>query len=277
MIKDRLKKAREDKFNKKNCIVAFLDILGFENHVQKYLNPEYPQDKDVLENIKFALEDAMKNIKEDEKKLLKYKMFSDCTSLTIPASEATMLCLLINLIKGYTFNLIRRNIYIRGGVSSGFHYEDENMIFSEALIKAHYLEKKADFPRTILDEDLVHRFKRMWINQKDTILEYGIEKRLITDEEGITFINPFNLMQSMDKDNLEHFEYLKGLNDIELKIELRRVDNEFNEWVLRNVRELIRRYKDDPDVLRKYLWLEQLLNWNIDPRKSKIKFEYLLK
>jgi len=270
----------DNEFAKRDCIVAFLDILGFKELVQHSVHSKDPVDTEIIiGTIQSALKDALKNIETGENKelkLIKYKVFSDCTCLSTPtfqdkANEATNLCTFITMIKGYTFNLIRRNIYLRGGISTGYHYEDDYMIFSDGLIKAHHLEKKeALYPRTILDEDLVQRFKRLWIDQKDTILDFSIQSRLITDENGITFINPFNLMQSMDK------QTLKDTNAPRSKKGLRKIDNKFNREILKDVEEKIIKYKDH-ESLPKYEWLKEFIHWNIKPISSKCKFEYLLK
>ena len=59
-------------------------------------------------------------------------------------------------LKNYFYHFIKYDLYLRGGVSIGFHYEDDNIIFSDGLIKAYYLEsKKSIYPRIILDEDLI--------------------------------------------------------------------------------------------------------------------------
>jgi hypothetical protein len=260
-------------------IVAFLDILGFEEHVKRYVNGE---DKKIIEKLKSALTNALKNTDDFERIGGKYKIFSDCTSLSIPdylgtKNEATMLCSFMTLIKGYTFKLINEEIYLRGGISVGFHHEDEMMIFSEGLIKAYHLEnEEAVYPRTILDEELVQRFEWLWINQKDTILTFGIEKLLITDELGITFVNHFNLMQSMGKATLEDMRKQFN-NEDDFKAYLQDKDNEFNTKILGNVEDKIDEYEGNKRVLRKYLWLKELLKWNMDPKSSRIRFEYLLK
>ncbi|WP_424353790.1 hypothetical protein [Methanobacterium sp. MBAC-LM] len=281
MYSEGTKRYVASEFAKGDCIVAFLDILGFEELVQTSVYSKDPlAKKRMIETIKSALKDALKNIETGENKdlnLIKYKVFSDCTCLATPSfhnrdNEASNLCTLITMIKGYTFNLIRRNIYIRGGISRGYHYEDNYMIFSDGLVKAHNLEnKEALYPRTILDEDLVQRFKRLWINQKDAILEFNVQTRLITDEEGITFVSPFNLMQSMDKQTLVDTSAPRSKKD------LIKIDNNFNREILKDVEEKIIKYKDNERVLPKYEWLKEFINWNIKPKSSKYKFEYLLK
>lgn len=283
MDPEELKKALDFEFANGDCIVAFLDILGFKEHVKKYVNPEHPQDKEILEKIKSALNDAFKIITEREyRNLLRIKVFSDCTCARMPEMlctpiEFSMLCSLITWAVGYNFNLIRRDIYPRGGISAGFHYEDENMIFSDGLIKAHELEHKvAIYPRTILDEELVQRFKYLWMDQRETIELFGTNKKIIVDEEGIAFINPFNLMQSANKGTLEDIKkQFNNTNDF--KDYLLGIDNDYNNKILKNLEDKIEKFKDNGHIQIKYLWLKDLLNWNMDPKSAERKFEYLLK
>lgn len=278
-----LELAIKKEFDKKRANVAFLDILGFKNIVKRYVNPKDHADKKSLEDIKFALNNSLKTIKEgpySKYNLIKYKVFSDSTSFSVLEGynqpyEASMLCMLMTVVKNYNIQLILRDKYPRGGISSGFHHEDENMIFSESLIKAYTLEsKKAIYPRTILDEKLVKRLKRLWKYQKRTVSSFGTHKQIITDEKGISFVNPFNAIYSTDKD---HFESMKKSfnNENDLIAHIKRLDNTNNFIVLKNVENNIEKYHNNEEVLPKYEWLKELIQWNIDPESSK-KFKYLL-
>jgi hypothetical protein len=326
MDSEMLKICIDDEFANGECIVAFLDILGFKEHVKKYVSPEYPQDKEILEKIKSALDDAFKIITQSEyRNLLRIKVFSDCTCASMPGllctpTEASMLCSLITWVAGYNFQLIRRSIYPRGGISAGFHYEDENMIFSDGLIKAHELENEiAIYPRTILDKELVQRLKWLWMDQRETIELFGTNKKIIVDEEETAFINPFNLIQSTDKGtyedlkkqfnnekdfrahvlSIDHDYNMKVLKNLEDEIKKRKeilenlrekFDNKkaceeyllksgykLNNEVLGEDKEKVEEYKINERILDKYLWLKDLLKWNMDPKSSERNFEYLLK
>ena len=46
-------------------------------------------------------------------------------------------------------------IFVRGALSSGPHYENDHIIFSEGLIKAYDHEKSAIYPRIIVDPGLL--------------------------------------------------------------------------------------------------------------------------
>jgi hypothetical protein len=280
---EELKDAISKEFDKKRAVVAFLDILGFKDIVRKYVNPKNHEDKKTLEDIKFALNDALKQIREgpySKYNLVKYKIFSDSTSFSVPEGrgqpyETSMLCMLMTVVKGYNFQLMLRDKYPRGGIATGFHHEDENMIFSESLIKAYTLEsEKAIYPRTVLDEELVKRLKKMWKYQKNTMKLFGTHKQIITDKKGTTFVNPFNVIYSSSRDQLASIKK-SFTNEKDFVKEVRRLDNWYNFEVLKNVENKLEEYKDDEDVLPKYEWLKELLQWNIDPESSN-KFEYLL-
>ena len=279
-----LKEYIDIQFEKEDCFVAFLDILGYKNLVEKCLNPTCDQDKKIKGNIRSALKSSLKTIESSGNpffKPMRYKNFSDCTCYSTPTMydtphEATMLCNLILVVNNFTVGLMKVNIYHRGGISFGYHSQDEFMIFSEALIKAHKLEDEiAKFPRTILDEKLVQRFIKLWKRQKKTILDLGIEKKLIVDKEGIVFINPFNIAKSMDKANLEYIRS-QCVSEKEYKECLYEIDNQYHIEIRDNLEKMIEEYKDDERVLPKYLWLRELLLWNMNPESSD-KFEYFLK
>ncbi len=258
-------------FERKNgeCIVAYLDILGFKDIVNKYLNPKTVADKQSLGIIISAMEEAKRLISQDEqyRKIIKIKQFSDCVCLSIPNfkgsyPEPALVGSFMVIVKAYYFHFIRRNLYLRGGVAVGFHYDENDIIFSEGLIKAYNLEsKKSIYPRIILDEELIKTLKRLWKYQKDVISDFGIEKLILVDWEGTSFINPFNLTQSMGKvmseENLENPPVF-GNNTLDMI---------FHNQIMENLENNINKYKfNDNQILTKYLWLKELLMWNIDPK-----------
>ncbi|MDY9924333.1 hypothetical protein [Methanobacterium sp.] len=280
---EELKKFIEKEFEKEKCLVAFLDILGFTDIVKKYVNPTNPNDKKSLEDIKSALDKSLIALRDSpysKYNIVKYKVFSDCTSFSVVEAhgsplESSMFCLLMTLVKNYNIQLMTCNIYPRGGISAGVHYEDKNMIFSESLIKAYTLEsKKALYPRTILDDNLVKRFKKLWKHQKGTISSHGTHKLIIVDEKGTAFVNPFNPIYSTDKDHLESIrKSCKNVN--EFNTNMKKINNTFNFSILNKVKINIEDYQDNEEILPKYEWLKELINWNIDPKCSN-KFKYLL-
>lgn len=293
MDTEQLESIEDIEITNKKHLVAFLDILGFKSHVKNYLKPNN-EDKEILKNIKSAFEKALNPpYTKFYKRMgieIQYKQFSDCTCWSIPdldlkeiSLNVMLLCSFIHLLNEFYFNMYTFNLYIRGGVSVGFHYEDDNMIFSEGLIKAYELESKAIYPRIILDDELIERLKYFWTYQKDTVALFGIDKLLVLDREGLVFINPFSPAQSFEKMILsgdmekptfydESKDLKTNLVDLDKIIQMREVKRLENEIEKLKLNENI-----DNRVLEKYLWLKELIKWNLDSKSSKIKFEYLLK
>lgn len=288
----------EIEIDNEKSLVAFLDILGFKNHVKSYFNPKCHVDKKILNMIKSAFEDAknapyldfFKEIEHLEEMDLKiqYKQFSDCICVSIPNVKgntriaAMVLSSFVFLLRDLYFNMLKFNFYIRGGFSVGFHYEDDDVIFSEGLIKAYEIESEAIYPRIILDDELVKRFEEFWANQKNWISTLGVNKMLISDWDGSIFINPFNLSQALEKMFLEGYigktYFIDEKKDV--KTQLIEIDSKAQLRVLNNLNNNIRELKSDEtddNVLKKYIWLKELVKWNMDPESSKIKFEYFLK
>jgi hypothetical protein len=285
MGRGEIKEFIDKEYEENNCLVAYLDILGFREHLERYINPKQAADAQILEKIEAGLDDAFKSIKTGINEyfdLIRYRNFSDCSCISAPEfcntlPEASALSLFLTFLNSYNFHLIRRNIYLRGGVSSGFHHEEENLIFSEGLIKAFDLEsKKAVYPRIIIDKELVKRLKRLWKTDKKVLLDFGIDKKILTDWNGTAFINPFNAMKSVARFTLDkEKEEFKSKTAFEK--EMRRIDKGYYRGIKKNVENKIAEYKNDDHILQKYLWLNELLRWNMNQKQTRIKFEYLLK
>ncbi len=58
---------------------------------------------------------------------------------------------------------------------------------------------------------------------------------------------------------------------------MQRIDNVHHKKILENLEIQIKEHQNDEHKLEKYLWLKDLVNWNINPESSKNKFDYLLK
>lgn len=280
-IKDKLKKTL-DKENDR--LVAYLDILGFKEHVKKYINPKQEADKQIIEIINSSLEKANMVIKTGINKdiqLITYRNFSDCFCFSIPEyhhdyNESTMLSLIITHLYFFNFNIMKHSICLRGGLSFGFHREEEDIIFSEGLIKAYELEKKEVYPRIVIDEELVKRLKRLWKEDNDVLTDFSIDKKIIVDMDGKAFINPFNPMKSMGRMTLEkERKQFKSKRDFDKYVQ--KLNQQYHKDIQTILKNKIDEYQANQHILEKYIWLNNLLKWNRNPKRSTIKFKYLLK
>lgn len=291
MANKELKEISDTEIADKEHLVAFLDILGFRKLIK-----DYSGDKSILNNIKSALELATSNIVLKGEEIInldvKYNQFSDCTCISMyhpSISElfndeitAIIIDMLYTLIS-FQIDMMKSGLFIRGGLSTGFHYADDNMIFSKGLIKAYDLEsKKAVYPRIILDDELVITIKFLFMKFKSFVLMYGIDKLLISDEEGLVFINPFNRGKIMERLALQRDGDINSTSPRAKAIKkmYEGVDKREQSKMLIIVENKIEEYekaKVEEKILTKYKWLRELIKWNQDHDSSKIKFEYLLK
>lgn len=268
------------KKNDEQCLVSFLDILGFKEIVNDHVNGKKT---DVLDKLKDALEIATDTIQMQElgnvNIKLKLKQFSDCTSIAVDhpsikdpyKNEEQFIMLIFHSLLTISYfqnRLLSFDLYIRGGLSLGYHYENDNLIFSEGLIKSYELESKAVHPRIILDNELLDVLESLYKTHKEFMSDYSIDKLLISDWDGLVFINPFNLIEITLKDV-----------DIKDRPKVIEEDKKLKSEISENVQKKIDKYKKEEDygILRKYLWLKELIKWNNDENSSKIKFEYFLK
>lgn len=305
------------KLKKEQHIVAFLDILGFKDKVETYSDEE----PDFLNKLTSAFEhaqtqtiDFFKNSfsKEYDTKI-NFKQFSDCIYISIPYTGEEELVsnfsVLIYLLINYQMTLLMYNIYVRGGVSTGFHFENENTIFSKGLLNAHFIEtKRALYPRIVVDNELINKIKLL-IRYKPI---RTFENCLLRDWDETILINPFDFFQIL-KEPLNKFPEFKELaikiiltnfKSTGVKLDLNEEiikklakedifdnftgdlnKNLYQNRVLKNIEKEIKEFQkklnENPEniknyeILRKYLWLRELIRWNQDENSSKIKFEYV--
>lgn len=287
---------RHDLLDTEPRIVGFTDILGFGEIVQEY---EKDQSLNTLEKLHSALNNAITyginsivNSTQFHKDLFDYKLFSDCLCLSIPYYEndedfAYEFAFISQVLKFYQIFMLHEKFFIRGSISYGNYYSDENMIFSDALVKAYLLEsKKADKPRIIIDPKIIDRIGSYVL---PSFIEFGISKLFIIEKSNpdFVFLNPFNLVEGLN----ESMKYLSKLfednfsgdvNDpinrlgksaqqllnLTLEYSNKIVTSTYNEQNLLNklLEEVIHRiekYKIDENVRPKYEWYLRLIKFNL--------------
>ncbi len=159
-------KPDEDKsmdFSYKNRFVAFLDILGFRDVIDRSKRePPEVTIEEILSLLNYPepvakgkmLIGEVGDIWESDHK---FTQFSDNIVISTEYSEAGLLYL-VDHIERIAFGLLRLGFFCRGGIASGLLYHDKNIVFGPAMIEAYDLEhEKAVHPRVILSED-VKRF-----------------------------------------------------------------------------------------------------------------------
>lgn len=212
----------------KDCIVVFLDILGFKNTITNSKTEESVKKIfDILTYIeawntsdglnKFIeekdfrsesfLENKSVNFNEIQQEI-QISYFSDSLAISLPYDESnleTRLFLITRTLAYFITKVSSMNFFIRGGISIGKMYHNKNIFFGPAFLEANRLESEvAIYPRVIFSTDLVDVVKQ---------IPYVKES-----EDGIFHIDWFDfLKQQVNKEfyqkpaNLQNMNYIKKL------------------------------------------------------------------
>lgn len=262
-------------------LVVFIDILGFRDIVNR-MN-ESPDLYRAIEEIlrKFRATRLMqfnelsisadsydqchdgislrinKSSTTEYLKKVEKAHFSDCLVLSLKLTNnilETMVSLsfLTTMVATIAVNLLRKGIFIRGGVARGWTYHNKNVVFGEGMIKAYQIEYQvAKFPRVVVDDCLVN--------------EYGGNLYLKRDSDGAWFINIFTSLYNynlrkrtviINRNNIKNIinnatrqrPDIKGFQNCRSQICLQ-LHNAIN--------------KNNPELTSKYRWLANQLNEEI--------------
>lgn len=164
-LKDNL----QDKF------VAFLDVMGFSNLVNR-------GSVNNLESYFEKITEVLDKLRED-KEDIKSSIISDSIILIAPDNLKGFIQLLW-AIRRIQNAILWRKILLRGAVSYGqvYYNQDRNIIVGKGYIKAYLLEQEANFPRVIIDPSIIRKIsndKTAFLKQINKSIEYTFENRLV--------------------------------------------------------------------------------------------------
>lgn len=230
----------------KECIVAFMDILGFKNIIN---TGDFEEVRQIFSAITLAIESKgalskavdpsdpkgtslvrYNNILQED---IKIHIMSDSIVVASPCQSPQALAAVIEvcmMIQQMLFDL-ETPIFLRGAITKGSFYTDGNMAFGKALVDAYIAQEYyAEFPRIILSDEVQR-------GMDNTMLQ---DNALIRDEDGYWYINVL--------ESFINYPFWNGLENNPMYTKLRnKVDQQLSGYT-------------DPSVRKKYLWLEKKLN-----------------
>ena len=162
--KQRSKKA-EAKISYRPAIVSFIDVLGFRELVRgqsasgilrtlrlaqkaaapaEELLPKPDVERDFNRTRAFAFSDSIVRVRPYDAKY----------------SEGSLFHELINLVHMQA-DLANSGVFVRGGMSIGEIFFEQNAVFGPALIRAYDLESQyANVPRIVIGPEVFHEFRQ---------------------------------------------------------------------------------------------------------------------
>lgn len=271
-VDDSEQKELEEK--QAECCVAYIDILGFKDMIDN--NSHLPVFalrfiKRFINNYYHSNNEHNNEVDADEF-LPKATMFSDSIVISQPIAEVNYL-LFINLIAQLQYGLFTKGILIRGGISCGKLYHDENYLFGKGLIKAYLFESSyADYPRIVIDYNLIEEIHKL-VNER---LNQSWKERISVDSKQHDFNGldndegDYSCYVRKDFDDEMYIDYFskiieQGFINFDVfgcKAELKNLINEPEFINAKNIIETGLKTKTH-QVLTKYEWLRKLYNSSI--------------
>lgn len=184
---------------------AFIDFLGFAEAVDSGAW----QPGDVIAAMRKAKSVAAGDAD------IRVTQFSD--SLVLSASVDGQWSFLSTILTArfLIFELTAHDVLLRGGITKGPMFHQDNLAFGPAFIRAFRLEQAAGAPRIILDKNLEKQ--AIWLSSMNAREKQEFKKNSIpTDYDGWRFVDYFSASHESEFDAgpaglKDHYDRLRGL------------------------------------------------------------------
>jgi len=242
-------------------VTAFIDILGYTEYVKRCFKDGNGQQE--LNRLRDALDSAYSELKQvasardfDGGLDFNIRTFTDNLVIGYPVSEPKydeqeFIRDAINAVIIYVAylqaELVRAGYLIRGAITVGELYIDEDIVFGSALIETVEAEKMAVFPRVIICPEAKKYFRPNW-NEK------GVNDLLV------------------DSDDMIFIDYLKATVMIAYPD-----DRAFTEFLDGNkdcIETNLKRFYNNPYIRSKYEWAAVYHNSFCDKYPNAIEDSY---
>lgn len=222
------KRTTVSKPRQREGIFAYLDFLGTESFFREGKADEMLLDLIDLYNV--AISQMNSNFGLIGEKPFT-KVFSDNIAVGFhlnknDTGETIMIKIseLLAFIGYFQGSALKKGYLLRGGITCGYYYANETIVWGDALIKTVKMEEEqAVYPRVLVSDSLI-----MMINKQQSFFKIG-------------------LLSEDSKDGKKFVDYLWMIND----------DNERKELIDYYIRK--RKESDDKSVIKKYDWIIEYL------------------
>lgn len=138
-------------------LVAYLDILGTTRRIKDRTHAD--ETLNILHNL-YTLETSTAKVIFEQESHIAFRIFSDNIVIALPLSDSIeesrrAIALFLRTVSNIQSACVGDSVgwLLRGGITIGYAYIDEVMVWGEALVEAYNLENHlAVFPRVAFDE-----------------------------------------------------------------------------------------------------------------------------
>lgn len=217
--------AKSDIPKLKLSVVAFVDILGYQNLIRDAQRNNTSQE--LLGNLHDALSKAVGeldwNIKVPSNGRLnldsyKIRTFTDNIVIGYPIRKDAEdeLSIIFGQLASFQLSMVNQGYFIRGAIAIGDFYIDDLIIFGEGLIDSYDGEsKQALNPRIILTKSAQQKVEKHLYNESiyDKPTRCSHTRHLYKDADGFFFLNYLDII-TIGEDDLQFIDYLENHRDV---------------------------------------------------------------
>jgi hypothetical protein len=224
-----------------------MDVLGFTDEIMNAFSKG--KGLQLLDSFYSVHEKQIKGMSQlGLPKWSAIKVFTDNIVLGFPFwssdGEAEFGAIIYNIAE-YQYEMAKAGFFVRGALTIGDLFMDENTAFGPAIIEAYRLEQgKARDPRIILSEKV-----------KELVFQH-------LNYYGDPFDSPQNRCISEASDRMLFVNYLDEAN-------LGEYEGEHMDWLglkehKKHIEKNLLRFRKNPRVWSKYFWLANYHNWFVN-------------
>lgn len=241
-------------------MVCAIDILGFSQMIVGSCSNG--SGNELLKEISYLINKNKQCIIPNKYSQGKIKIYTDNMVVGYPIHDdgEEELNEILDNVSEYQFNLSLEGLFVRGGISVGDFYINEDIVFGPALLDAHHTESQlACYPRIVLNDQTVKKLQK-YMNYYETAPQHN---KILVDSDGQLFLNYLNTIFKFytECNNMYEFEQVK----INLLLRHKLKIEEMLDLHTKNIR-----------VWDKYVWTANYHNYFCDlnfPNEKQLKIQ----
>jgi len=173
----------------RDSLVVFLDILGLTNSIMETENNESKARTiaDMLAEVRETTKIINKRAKKSWKTKFTAHAFSDSIIVSCPTVSKNAFIFMAHIIAAIQFDVMRRQFFLRGGLSAGGHYERGGIAFGPAFVRAYELERQSVWPRVLIDPLVLEKLSPQTVR-------IALESYISQDKNGLYYFNYLHLL-----------------------------------------------------------------------------------
>ena len=212
--------------------VAYLDIMGYKGLVDEAVKQK--RTREEITRIQRAINWVMKKPEWLGEACI--RVFSDCVLVVAGGTKAACFSAL-ECTMHVAGRLAYENLFVRGALTYGLHFDDDVVLFSPALVTAYGMEKsEAFYPRVLVESKFTDHCNAVASTERHRALMSNIWN----DHDRRAFLNYLGVISWESAHEESARNLLSGHK--------------------RNIEERLRMHADDPAVAAKYGWLASYHN-----------------